>query len=55
MFADHHGFQHGEMREQSDVLKRAGDAHDRALRRAGTIERLSLEHDAAAYPRAARR
>ena len=47
MLADHDGFQHREMREQADVLERARDALERALRRARIHDRLALEQDLA--------
>ena len=47
MLADHHGFQHGQMRKQPDVLEGAGDALERALGRARVVHRLALECDLA--------
>ena len=47
MLADHHGFQHRQMRKQPDVLEGAGDALERALRRARVVDRLAVERDLA--------
>jgi hypothetical protein len=46
MLADHDRFQHGEMREQADVLERARDTPDRALRGPRIVDWLAFEHDA---------
>ena len=45
MFAHHDGFQHREMREQADVLKRARNALDGAFRGPGVVHHLPFEHD----------
>ena len=47
MLADHHGFQHRQVREQPDVLEGAGDPLQRAARRARVVHRLAFEHDRA--------
>ena len=55
VLADHHGFQHREVREQPDVLERARDAAQGAPRGAGIGDELALEGDLAGVGRRARR
>ena len=45
MLADHHSFQDGQMRKQSDVLKGASNALERSLGRARVAHRHALELD----------
>ena len=51
MLADHHSFQHGQMRKQPDVLKGASNALERSLGRARVVHRHTLEPDFAGIGR----
>jgi hypothetical protein len=45
VLADHHGLQHGQVREQADVLERARDAAQRAPRGRASATTVALEGD----------